>query len=436
MMPGAAAPASVEPAQNDKLSNWAGNYTYSSSPLHIAHSVEEAQALVKKHPRLKVLGTRHCFNHIADSKDRLISLSPLNKITAIDKSNHTVTVEAGIRYGDLAVWLQAQGYALHNLASLPHISIAGGCATATHGSGINNANLSAAVQAIEFIAASGEIVSLSRDRDIEQFPGAVVHLGGLGVVTSLTLGIQPTYQLRQYVYENLPMQQLEHHFEAIMSAGYSVSLFTGWRNKNIDEVWIKRKEEGQDKWEQQDHFFGATAATQNLHPISNIPAENCTEQMGIPGPWHERLPHFRMGFTPSSGAELQSEYFVPLGRSYEAIMAVERLHEKIAPHLLISEIRCIAPDDLWMSPCYGQACTAIHFTWQQNWPAVSRLLPLIEEALAPYGAKPHWGKLFTVSHEHIKNGYEKLPAFRQLLTQYDPGGKFRNEYLDTVIFGR
>ena len=158
--------------------------------------------------------------------------------------------------------------------------------------------------------------------------------------------------------------------------------------------------------------------------------------MGVPGAWHERLPHFRMGFTPSSGAELQSEYFIPLGRSYEAIQAVERLHEKIAPHLLISEIRCIAADDLWMSPCYQQACTAIHFTWQQNWPAVSRLLPLIEEALAPFGAKPHWGKLFTTPHRHIKKAYEKLPAFQQLLTQYDPAGKFRNDYLDTVIFGR
>lgn len=412
--------------------NWAGNYRYSSSLLHAVRSVEEAQDLVRAHPRLKVLGTRHCFNHIADSKDRFISLAPLNKITGMDTINHTVTVEAGVRYGELATWLHAQGYALHNLASLPHISIVGGCATATHGSGTGNGSLSAAVEAMTFINASGELVSLSREKDKQQFPGAVVHLGGLGVVTDITLGIQPAGLFRQHVYEHLPMQQLEHHFEAIMSAGYSVSLFTGWRNKNIDEVWIKSKE-GEAVYGPD--FFGAKAATQHLHPISQVPAENCTAQMGVPGPWHERLPHFRMGFTPSSGAELQSEYFVPFARSYEAIQAIAQLHEQIAPHLLVSEIRCIAADDLWMSPCYQRACTAIHFTWQPNWPVVSTLLPLIEAALTPFNARPHWGKLFTVSHARIKSLYEKLPAFQQLLMQYDPAGKFRNEYLDTIIFG-
>jgi len=411
--------------------NWAGNYTYSSSPVHVAHSIEEAQALVKKYPHLKVLGTRHCFNNIADSNDQLISLAPLNTILPVDKNNHTVTVEAGVRYGELATVLQAQGYALHNLASLPHISVVGGCATATHGSGISNANLSAAVQAISFISASGDMVQLSRQEHAAVFPGAVVHLGGLGVVTGITLAVHPAWRMQQYVYQNLPMQQLANHFEEIMSAGYSVSLFTGWRNKNIDEVWIKKKEGKAPPAV----FFGATAATQHLHPIRHMPAQNCTEQMGVAGPWHERLPHFRMGFTPSSGAELQSEYFVPLNSAWEAIQAVERLHEKIAPHVLISEIRCIAADDLWMSPCYRQACAAIHFTWQPNWPAVRALLPLVEEALAPFDAKPHWGKLFTASPQRISGLYEKLPAFRQLLESYDPQAKFRNEYLDTVIFG-
>lgn len=435
MTSGAATPVTDNPAPGSRLQNWAGNYTYGSARLHTAHSIEEAIGLVKTHRRLKVLGTRHCFNHIADSKDNLISLAPLNKIASLDKENNTVTVEAGVRYGELATWLNERGYALHNLASLPHISVVGGCATATHGSGMQNGSLSTAVQALELITASGEVVTLSRDNDKEQFPGAVVHLGGLGVVTKITLDIQPAFQVRQYVYQNLPMRQLEKHFETIMSAGYSVSLFTGWRNKNIDEVWIKSREGEERAWGRDSSFFGATAATQKLHPIGQMPAENCTEQMGVPGPWQERLPHFRMGFTPSSGTELQSEYFVPLDKSYEAIQAIGRLHEKIAPHLLISEIRCIAPDDLWMSPCYRQACTAIHFTWQQDWPAVSRLLPQIEEALAPYNARPHWGKLFTMTHGRIKERYEKLPAFQQLLKQYDPGGKFRNDYLDAIIYG-
>ena len=417
------------------MKNWAGNYTYSTFPLHEASSVEEAQALVKKYKRLKVLGTRHCFNHIADSKEQLISLESLHTIRALDKDKGTVTVDAGVRYGELATWLNERGYALHNLASLPHISVVGGCATATHGSGVNNGCLSAAVRAMEFITASGELVTWSQEKDKELFPGAVVHLGGFGVVTSITLAVEPAYQLSQFVYEDLPLRQLEEHFPAIMSSGYSVSLFTDWRSDNINAVWIKSRVGAAGKWEYPPVFFGAKAATRQLHPIKEMPAENCTEQMGIPGPWHERLPHFRMGFIPSSGKELQSEYFVPRDVSYEAIQAIARLGEKIAPHLLISEIRCIAADDCWMSPAYQQPVTALHFTWQQNWPAVSRLLPLIEEQLAPFHAKPHWGKLFTMPHRRISQLYDKLPRFQQLLSEYDPTGKFRNEYLDNIIFG-
>ena len=415
------------------LQNWAGNYTYSTTRLHQPASIDETIALVKKYDRIKVLGTRHCFNNIADSKDHLLSLSRLDKIVELDTADNTVTVEAGVRYGELATWLNEKGWALHNLASLPHISIAGGCITATHGSGVGNGSLSTAVRAIEFITASGELVVLSKGKDAP-FPGAVVNLGGLGVLTKMTLAIEPAYQVRQYVYENLPLQQLRDHFLAIMSAGYSVSLFTDWQNERFNEVWIKSRVGEPGEREDRSEFFGATAAVHDLHPIRGISAENCTAQMGVPGPWHERLPHFRMGFTPSSGQELQSEYFVARERSFEAIQAVGKLREKISPHLLISEIRCIAADELWMSPCYRQASTAIHFTWQPDWPAVRQLLPLIEEVLAPFDARPHWGKLFTVSHRGISALYEKLPDFRQLLRRYDPAGKFRNDYLDNIIF--
>ena len=429
-MAGATVSPLVDWAQDGKLRNWAGNLTYSSYPLEQAGSVEAVQALVKKYRKLKVLGTRHCFNNIADSKDHLIALSGMNKIVSLDSGRHTVTVEAGVRYGELATYLNERGYALHNLASLPHISIAGGCATATHGSGTGNGNLSSAVRGMELVTAAGEVITLSQEKDPDAFQGAVVNLGALGVVTKITLAIEPTYQVRQYVYENLPMGELKDRFDDIMAAGYSVSLFTDWRNNNINEVWIKQKDERGLAVERGKTFFGATAATRDLHPISELGAENCTEQMGVPGPWHERLPHFRMGFTPSSGKELQSEYFVPRERSYEAIKAVHQLHEKISPHLLISEIRCIGPDDLWMSPCYRQPSTTLHFTWKPDWPAVSQLLPLIEQQLAPFHAKPHWGKLFTMSPQHIHSLYTRMPDFKKLVAKYDPERKFRNTWLE------
>jgi xylitol oxidase len=402
--------------------------------LYSAHSREDVRQFVQKQSKLKVLGSRHCFNTIADSRHNLLSLKPMDKVVALDPEARTVTVDAGMTYGQLCPYLHDQGFALHNLASLPHISIAGACSTATHGSGEKNGNLGTAVSGLELVTAAGDVVRLSRQQDAEAFQGAVVGLGALGVVTRVTLDIQPTFAMRQYVYENLPLGQLKDHFDAILSSAYSVSLFTDWQKQRLNEVWIKsRTEEGQ-TFEAPPEFFGAKRATRNLHPIAELSAENCTEQMGVPGPWYERLPHFRMGFTPSAGKELQAEYFVPRPHALEAILALERLRDQITPHLMISEIRTIAADGLWMSPCYQQACVAIHFTWKQDWPAVGKLLPVIEKELAPFKARPHWGKLFTMPSSQLRSSYERRADFMALARKYDPQGKFRNEFLDRHVF--
>lgn len=422
-------------AGGQSLKNWAGNLEYSTDRLYAATSLQQVRDYIKKENKLKVLGTRHCFNNIADSKDSFLSLKPMNEVLAIDPAARTVTVAAGVTYGQLCPYLDSKGFALHNLASLPHISVAGACTTATHGSGEKNGNLATAVSGLEIVTASGDMLRLSRERDVETFRGAVVGLGALGAITTVTLDIQPTFMMRQYVYENLPLSEVKDHFDAIESSAYSVSLFTDWQKQRINEVWLKsRVEEGQE-FKATPEFFGAKLATRNLHPIAELSAENCTEQMGVPGPWYERLPHFRMGFTPSAGKELQSEYFVPRQHAVEAILAIERLRDQVSPHLLITEIRAIAADKLWMSPCYQQPCVTIHFTWKQDWPAVSKLLPVIEKELAPFDARPHWGKLFTTSPAALKAIYKKMPDFIELTTKYDPSGKFRNEFLNRNIFG-
>ncbi|MFD2569906.1 D-arabinono-1,4-lactone oxidase [Spirosoma soli] len=421
-------------SSDDRLKNWSGNYTYSTDYVYSAESMEQVQEFVRNQPRLKVLGTRHCFNGIADSNTQFLSIRQMNQGLVLDAEARTVTVDASMSYGQLSPYLDSQGFALHNLASLPHISIAGACATATHGSGIRNGNLATAVSALELVTASGDILTLSRKKDGEIFQAVVVNLGALGVVTRITLDIQPSFQVQQYVYEGLPLNQLEDHFETIMAIGYSVSLFTDWQHQRISEAWIKRRVENGVAPGAESEFFGATLATQNLHPIANISAENCTEQMGVPGPWYDRLPHFRMGFTPSSGKELQTEYFVPRHHAVEAILTVERLRNLISPHLLISELRTIDADTLWMSPCYKQPSLAIHFTWKPDWPSVKKVLPVIEQALEPFQARPHWGKLFTMSPSIVQSRYEKLPDFKELVQQYDPQGKFRNEFLQTNLY--
>jgi xylitol oxidase len=422
-------------AQSEKLRNWAGNLEYSTEKLTTARSLEEAQAFVRKQQKFKVLGTRHCFNDIANSSDQFLSLKAMDKVVALNPDARTVTVESGMTYGQLCPYVDAKGWALHNLASLPHISIAGACSTSTHGSGEKNGNLSTAVSAIEMIDASGNVVTLTRQKDGETFRGAVVGLGALGVITKVTLDIQPRFMMQQYVYQNLPLSELKEHFDAIESSAYSVSLFTDWQSESLNEVWLKSRMEQGKTWDAPQEFFGAKRATKNLHPIAELSAENCTEQMGVPGPWYERLPHFRMGFTPSAGKELQSEYFVPRAHAVEAILAVQRLHAQVSPHLLITEIRTIAADDLWMSPCYHQPSVTIHFTWKQDWPAVQKLLPVIERELAPFHPRPHWGKLFTMPSEQLRSSYEKLPEFVELSKKYDPQGKFQNEFLRAHVFG-
>jgi FAD/FMN-containing dehydrogenases len=421
------------PAQ-EELANWARNLTYSTSRLHEATSVEQVRSFVRSQENLKVLGTRHCFNRIADSRHNLLSLKALNDVVALDAAARTVTVGGGITYGQLCPYLESKGFALHNLASLPHISVVGACSTATHGSGEKNGNLATAVSALEMITAQGDVVRLSRNADGEVFRGAVVGLGALGVITKITLDIQPTYQMKQYVYENMPLSALKDHFDQIQASGYSVSLFTDWQRQRINEVWIKTRVGAGPAFAAPAEFFGAKRATRNLHPIAELSAENCTEQMGVPGPWYDRLPHFRMGFTPSAGKELQSEYFVPRRHAVEAVLAVERLRDKVSPHLLISEIRTVAADNLWMSPCYRRDSVAIHFTWKQDWNAIRRLLPLIEKELSPFEPRPHWGKLFTVPAAQLRARYERFEDFIQLAKKYDPKGKFRNDFLNDNLF--
>lgn len=426
-------PTKPHTPSTSKMKNWAGNLAYSTQNIINVNTVKNIQELVKGSDKLKLLGSRHCFNHIADSKNLLLDISQMNKVISLDKKSHKVTVEGGIKYGELSPDLHENGFALPNLASLPHISVVGGCITATHGSGAKNGNLATSVSALELISADGTIHQLSKEKN-EEFLGAVVNLGALGVITQMTLDLVPTFDVKQYVFEHLPYQQLESNFDEIMEAAYSVSLFTDWKKDSINEVWLKTLSSESLKEDWSSAFFGANAATKNLHPIAGISAENCSEQMGKPGPWYERLPHFRMGFTPSSGKELQSEYFIPKQHAVEAINAISRLSSQISHHLFISEIRSIASDDLWMSPCYHQDSVAIHFTWKPDWAAVSKLLPLIERELDPFQVKPHWGKLFTLNPSVLQNRYERLDDFRKLITHFDQKGKFRNEFIAKYLY--
>lgn len=405
--------------------NWAGNITYQSDKLFEPTTIDELRDIIINAARIRAQGTGHSFNGIDNSTFGFVRLLKMNQVVSLDEKNMTVTVQAGMRYGELCKYLESRGYALHNLASLPHISIAGAIATSTHGSGDGNGSLSTAVRGMRIMNASGDIVDAGAD-----LAGTVIHLGALGVVTEVTLAIQPTFQVRQYVYQYLPMSVLKDQFNEIFSSGYSVSLFFDWASENINQVWVKKKVTGDDPGDAPSDLFGARLASKDLHPIESISAVNCTPQMGVAGPWYERLPHFKLDFTPSAGEELQAEYFVPRASGYDAIAAVYALRDKVNPLIQISEVRSIAGDNLLMSPFRGQDSIAIHFTWKKDWDGVRNVLPLIERALEPFQVRPHWGKLFTLDPGILKERYAGLADFRELMNRFDPQQKFSNEFIE------
>jgi xylitol oxidase len=409
--------------------NWSGNYTYRARAIHAPATVEELQEVIAALPRVRVLGSRHSFTDLADS-EQLVTLDHLTQEVAVDPSEMTVSVGGAIRYGELAERLAREGLALANLASLPHIAVAGAVATATHGSGDRNGNLATAVSRLEFVTSDGSIVRAGRgDPDFE---GMVVSLGGVGAVTQIGLDVEPEYQVRQWVFEGMRWPTLFDHFDEITSSGYSVSVFTRW-GEQIDQVWVKRRA---DRTEPPlDDLFGAIAAAGDRHPILGVDPVNCTAQLGLPGPWSERLPHFKMGFNPSSGAEIQSEYLVARSDAIRAIEAVRKIAAPFRGLVQVSEIRTVAADTLWMSPQYHQDTVAIHFTWERRQEDVEAALGAVEAALAPFNPRPHWGKLFLARADTVGRLYERLPDFAALIARLDPRGAFRNSWLENRVLG-
>jgi len=413
------------------LANWAGSYTYRARTLHHPSTIEDVQEIVASASSVRVLGSRHSFTGIGDSAE-LMTLSGLPADVVVDEAARTVSFMAGLNYGELAPRLAEAGVALANLASLPHISVAGAVATASHGSGDRNGNLSTAVAGLEIVRSDGSVMRSARgDSD---FPGIVVGLGALGAVTRVALDIEPAYEVSQRVFEGLSWDALFQHFDAITASGYSVSVFTLW--EMVDQVWVKNRiADEAAALAPEARLFGAVPASAERHPIRGMDPGIATRQLGVPGPWSDRLPHFQLGFTPSAGEELQTEYLVPRRHAVAAIEAVRALADSIRPLLQVSEIRTVAADQLWLSPQYGRDTVGIHFTWVRDVAAVKRVLVRIEAALSPFEARPHWGKLFVAGPDAIAAQYERLPDFIDLLGRLDPRGAFRNEWLETRLLG-
>ncbi|HWA18665.1 MAG TPA: FAD-binding protein [Devosia sp.] len=412
----------------ERLRNWAGNLTYAAQAIRTPGSVDELQSIVRNARKVRAVGSRHSFNAIADTPGDLVSLRHLNRVLEIDSAARSVRVEGGATYRDLAPALDAAGLALSNLASLPHITIVGACATSTHGSGDANPGLASSIRALEIVTASGETITLSRgDR---QFDGAPVNLGALGIVSAVTLDAVPRFDARQEMWLDFPFMALVENFDAVTSSAYSVSVFSSWRGESVDQVWLKSV--GDTPLRPRD-FFGARWSEHTVELVPK-PGATASEPLGGNEPWYQRVPHHRIDADLASGAELQTEYFIARSDAPAALAALHAMQERFAPLLQISEIRTIAADRLWLSGFYERDSVALHFAWHPDWPAVRKILPAIEAALAPFAPRPHWGKMFTMPARDVQATFPRLADFRALAQRLDPEGKFRNGFVDEYVF--
>jgi xylitol oxidase len=416
------------------LRNWSGTYQFTAREVITARTVDEVRRAVAAGGRVRAVGTRHSFNDLADNGATLVSVAGIAPDPVIDATARTVTAGAGMSYGALAAWLQDRGWALHNLGSLPHISIAGATGTGTHGSGSGNQVLSAALAGLEYVAADGEV--RKADRSAADFAGLPVGLGAFGIVVRVTLDIEPTYLVRQDAYTGLAWDRLLADVDGVLGAAYSVSLFTDWSGDSLHAAWVKRRVENAghggdpNAADTPEDFFGAHRDPGPVRFI-DAPADNLTV-LGVAGPWSQRLPHFRLDSTPSNGDEIQSEYFVDRGHGAAALEAVRRCANRITPLLLISEIRSTAADLLWLSGSYGRETMAIHFTWRNRPDEVDVVLRDVEAALEPFAPRPHWGKVSHVQAGQVAERYPRLNDARALFERLDPDGRFSNRRLERL----
>ncbi|NUT52665.1 MAG: FAD-binding protein [Saccharothrix sp.] len=404
--------------------NWAGNFTFSAARAAHPTSVDELRDVVRAAESARVVGAGHSFSTIADTTGTLISLDRMPEVFEV--GDGAVRVSAGTRLARLAERLHAAGLALPAMPSLPHITIIGACATATHGSGNDIPSLASLVRSIDLVTADGGLTTLRRGD--AGFDGAVVAFGSLGVVVAVELDVVPTFDVEQRVYRAMPFDSLVANVDAIFASAYSVSAFTTWQGEAHVFAKHRTTDERHDL-----AWTGATPATEPVHPVPGQPTPHCTAQLGVPGPWHERLPHFRADFTPSVGRELQSEYFVAREHAADVLRALDDLAPEITPVLLTSEVRTVAADAQWLSPVHGRPSAAFHFTWRPDDTAVRAVLRKIEAALSPWRPRAHWGKLFELTD--VAERYDQWARFAELRGELDPSGTFRNTLVDSWFTG-
>lgn len=413
------------------VTNWAGTIAYEARERYAPTSVEQVQQLVRDAAaagrRVRVVGTRHTFNDLTDTDGVHLSLRDLPRVLRLTPEGDGVVIDGGATYTEVNRFLAQHDRALANLASLPHITVAGAIATATHGSGDAQPSLASAVRSLTHVTPTGALHTISRgEPGFERYP---VHLGLFGPVVELTLDVVPAFTVATTVYEGLSYDVAVEHLDELTHDLYSFSLAPNWADGGRSLLFAKRLagQAAPHEW------FGATAARSPRHPSPGADTAAVTEQLGAAGPSSKRLTHFRSEFEPSVGDEIQSEYLVPRRHARAALRALPDFSGVFAQLAHSMEIRTVAGDDLPASPFHAGDTLAVHVTWRRDPARVAAFLPQLESALEAFDARPHWGKAFVTSPERLRQLFPRLPEVDDEARRHDPDGVFRNRWIERVV---
>jgi len=411
--------------------NWSRTHCFGATELRRPTSIGELQqsivAAVASGQGVRTIGSRHSFTDIADS-DVVVDLGALPEQFAVSPDRTSVTVSGAMTYARLASLLEPHQLAIANMASLPHLSIAGAISTATHGSGTTNGNLATAVLSLKIMTSAGELRHVQRSDT--QFSAAVVALGAMGAIVAIELAVEPAFDVEQAVHNRLSWSRLHPSLDEVFDAAYSVSVFTDWRDHV--QLWTKRRVDQATL----DHatLHDGVQASQPEHPVPGADASSCTNQQE-PGLWSHRLPHFRSDEVPSVGAEVQSEFFVERALMGQAIERLRSIGDALEPVIMVSEIRTIGADNIWLSPQYQRDCAAFHFTWHHDVVAAHAAADLVTDTLAPLRPIPHWGKVFDPRRFDFDQLYPNLRSALACFQEWDPTSTFTNAWMRNTISG-
>jgi len=442
---GAAKQATAPRDKAGRFVNWGRTVTSAPVRWHLPVSEDEVAAVVTRcgrdGRRLRVVGAGHSWSPIAEPVHEAMSLDGLQDAVSIDRERGEVTVPAGMRLVDVSARLARAGLALPVVGSIQAQSVAGAIATGTHGSSLTHGNLGTLVTGLRLVSGTGEVLTLRGDD--ERLAGARVHLGALGVVTSVTLRTTAARRLRQTI-EHVPVTEVADALPAIATSAEWVKVW--WlphapvaqvvRYDVTTQEPTRRPTPATQRWidERVMHrfVFPAMVAAQARRPSITAPANTRLARRYL-GAGTQVGADMLMLNTPMPLRHRETEAALPLtaaGGALKQVLAIFRDGRPAANFPL--EIRFVRGDDSWLSPAYGaDTCQVGAYSTDNR--DCSAYFEAFWRVMRPAGARPHWGKEHDFEAAELRPLYPQWTAFAALRDRCDPGRVFGSAAMERLL---